>query len=477
LFPFPTEMKASSGIEWAIMLGVVGLDHHGAPTAVRERLAFLGETLLEALATLRRSEALTEAVILCTCNRTEIYAAGPSWAAVRTVVEEFLRAQYVASAPASQLPALAYGSLAGEDTLNQYLYASEGLEAARHLFNVAAGLRSMQVGESQVMGQVKSAFVAASRVGAVGEELHALFTAALKLGKRVRAETAISRADISISAAAVALARDALGGLTGRSALLIGAGRTNQLCARLLRAEGAQRLILANRTVDTAQELARAVNAEVATLSQLADLIPQVSLIISATAAPHLILPAAAVAEGCKGRHAPLVILDLAVPRDVEEAAGLLPSVCLYNIDALHGYGEIDGHAADLTRIAELVEEAVSDLNRWQQVRKVAPAIAALRKHVDASQEAELARAMAQLGHLTARDQEVVRQFGQRMVDKMFHHLVSRVREVAEREPADAVLDLLMQLFAVSNLPADEASLPAGGEIPAAPPVNRAVDE
>ena len=455
------------------MLGVIGLDHHGAPTSVRERLAFLDEALIEALATLRRSEALTEAVILCTCNRTEIYAAGPSWAAVRATVEAFLRAQYLASTPAGQLPPLAYGAPAGQDTLSHYLYASEGLEAARHLFLVAAGLRSMQVGESQVLSQVKSAFVAASRVGTVGEELHALFTAALKLGKRVRAETAISRADISMSAAAVALARDALGGLAGRSALLIGAGRTNQICARLLRAEGIGRLILANRTPDTAQELANTVDAEVASLSQLTELIPEVGLIISATAAPHLILSAATVAEGRKGRHAPLVILDLAVPRDVEEAAGLLPSVCLYNVDALRGYGEIDGHAADLEHIAELVEEAVSELNRWQQVRKVAPAIAALRKHVDASQQTELARAIGQLGHLDERDQEVVRQFGQRMVDKMFHHLVSRVRSVAENEPADAVLDLLMQLFAVSNPPTDEVSQAAGRETPVAPPTTR----
>jgi glutamyl-tRNA reductase len=455
------------------MLGVIGLDHHDAPTPVRERLAILDEGLVEALATLRRSEALSEAVILSTCNRTEIYAAGPSWAAVRAVAEAFLRAQYLAGAPARQPVALADG----QDALSHYLYASEGLEAARHLFQVASGLRSMQVGESQVLGQVKHAFVAASRAGAVGEELHALFTAALKLGKRARAETAISRADISISTAAVALARDALGGLAGRSALLIGAGRTNQMCARLLRAEGIGRLILANRTAETARDVADTIGAEVASLGQLTELIPQVGLIISATAAPHLVLSAAAVAEGCKGRHAPLVILDLAVPRDVEEAAGLLPSVCLYNIDALGAYGDRAGHATDLARIAELVEVAVSDLNRWQQVRKVAPAIAALRRHVDASQEAELARAMAQLGHLEARDQEVVRQFGQRMVDKMFHHLVSRVREVAEHEPPDAVLDLLMQLFAVSGTPPDGANLAAGRETAVAPPTTHPSSE
>ena len=455
------------------MLGVIGLDHHGAPTAVRERLAFVDETLIEALATLRRSEALSEAVILCTCNRTEIYAAGPSWSAVRQAVEEFLRAHYLAALPARPASAVADGKLAGQDELSQYLFEGEGLGATRHLFQVAAGLRSMQVGESQVLGQVKAAFVTASRAGAVGEELHALFTAALKLGKRARAETAISRADISMSAAAVALARDALGGLAGRSALLIGAGSTNQLCAQLLRAQGVRRLILANRTPEPAQDVARAVGAEVAPLSRIAELIPEVALIISATAAPHLILSAATVAEGCQGRRAPLVILDLAVPRDVEEAAGLLSSVCLYNIDALRGYGESDGHTTDLERIAELVEEAVSELNRWQQVRKVAPAIAALRRHVDASQEAELARALAQLGHLDERDREAVRQFGQRMVDKMFHHLVSRVRHVAEREPTDVVLDLLMQLFAVANAPTDEASQPAEQEAPVAPPVQR----
>ena len=399
-------------------------------------------------------------VVLCTCNRTEIYAAGPSWEAVRAMIEAFLREQYVAGARmllgVPPLDTQADDSAgAGQERLGQYLYAYTSLDAARHLFQVAAGLRSMQVGEAQVLGQVKAAFVAASRAGAVGEELHGLFTAALKLGKRARTETAISRADVSVSAAAVALARDALGGLAGRSALLIGAGRTNQLCAQLLRAGGVTRLILANRTPAAVQEFARSVQAETVALHGLVEVIPAVQLIISATAAPHLVLSSAMVAEACKGRHTPLVILDLAVPRDVEEEAGLLPSVCLYNIDALRGYGEGAGRAADLARIDELVEEAVSDLHRWQQVRTVAPAIAALRQHVDASQTVELARAMAQLEHLSARDREVVRQFGQRMVDKMFHHLVSRVRQVAEQEPADAVLALLMQLFAVPTPPAD----------------------
>ncbi len=462
------------------MLGVVGLDHHEAPTAVRERLAFTGNALLEALATLRRSEALSEVVILCTCNRTEIYAAGPSWEAARAVIEAFLHAHYLAGArmllgvpPLAADEARPADTGAGQGPLGQYLYAHAGMDAARHLFQVAAGLRSMQVGEDQILGQVKEAFVTASQAGAVGEELHGLFTAALKLGKRARAETAISRADVSISAAAVALARDALGGLAGRTALLIGAGRTNQRCAQLLRAEGITRLILANRTPETVQAFARSVKAEAVALNQLVDMIPMVQLIISATAAPHLVLSAATVAEACKGRHAPLVILDLAVPRDVEEAVGLLPAVCLYNIDALRGYGENTGRAADLERINALVEEAVSDLHRWQQVRKVAPAIAALRQHVDASHAAELARALAQLEHLNERDREVVRQFGQRMVDKMFHHLVSRVRQVAEKEPADAVLDLLMQLFAVSATPAEDKAEPVAGEAAAAPPPAR----
>ena len=459
------------------MIGVIGLDHHRAPMAVRERLAYTGEALHEAVLALGSAEALSEVVILSTCNRTEIYAAGPSWTEVCQVVEVFLTREYLAGGPtASALP----GSLAvGQpDTkgiepgaLSGYLSVREGLDAARHLFCVVAGLRSMQVGESQILGQVKEAFSIASRAGTVGEELHALFTTALRLGKRARTETDIARADVSISAAAVDLARDALGGLAGRSALLIGAGRTNQLCARLLRAEGVKRLILVNRTAETAQEVAAALDAEAAPISRLPELIPQVNLILSATAAPHIVLSAATVAQACQGRHAPLVILDLAVPRDVEETAGLLPSVCLYNIDALHGYGERAGHAADLERIHVLVEEAVVELHRWQQVRKVAPAIAALRQHVDASQASELARALGSLEHLDEHDREVVRQFGQRMVDKMFHHLVSRVRSIAQEESADAVVDLMMRLFAVPPVPentpqsghagSDQASIPS----------------
>ncbi|HEX6777520.1 MAG TPA: glutamyl-tRNA reductase [Ktedonobacterales bacterium] len=438
------------------MIGVIGLDHHRAPMAVRERLAFTGETLREAVLLLGSAEALSEVVILSTCNRTEIYAAGPSWPEVCQVVEAFLTRHYLAGGPASSAPG-------GSGALSRYLSVREGLDAARHLFCVVAGLRSMQVGESQILGQAKEAFSVASRAGTVGEELHALFTTALRLGKRVRTETDIARADISISAAAVDLARDALGGLAGRSALLIGAGRTNQLCGRLLRAEGVKRLVLVNRTAETAQEVADSLDAEAAPISRLPELIPQVSLILSATAAPHIVLSAATVAQACQGRHTPLVILDLAVPRDVEETAGLLPSVCLYNIDALHGYGERAGRAADLERIEELVDEAVVELHRWQQVRKVAPAIAALRRHVDASQELELARAMASLEHLDEHDREVVRQFGQRMVDKMFHHLVSRVRHIAQEESADDVVHLMMRLFAVPPSPENAAQSSAAG--------------
>ena len=431
--------------------------------AVRERLAFTGEALREAVLALGDADVLSEVVILSTCNRTEVYAAGASWAEVAQVVEAFLTRQYLAGGPVS--PA------AG--ALSRYLSVREGLDAARHLFHVVAGLRSMQVGESQILGQVKEAFSLASRAGTVGEELHALFTTALRLGKRARSETGIARADVSISAAAVDLARDALGGLTGRSALLIGAGRTNQLCARLLRAGGVKRLILVNRTAETAQEVADELGAEAAPISRLPELIPEVNLIISATAAPHIVLSAAAVAQACQGRHTPLVVLDLAVPRDVEETVGLLPSVCLYNIDALHGYGERAGHAADLERIRELVEEAVVELHRWQQVRKVAPAIAALRQHVDTSQALELARAMASLEHLDERDREVVRQFGQRMVDKMFHHLVSRVRHIAQEEEADEVVELMMRLFAVPPAP-ENTTLPDiagsdGASVPSQP--------
>ncbi|HEY7832308.1 MAG TPA: glutamyl-tRNA reductase [Ktedonobacterales bacterium] len=455
------------------MIGLLGLDHHWAPAEVRGRLSFSGERLIGALRALVGSPAITEAVLLSTCNRTEVYLAAPDWPAARAAVERFLARAHDAGPEApvpvgaasegtatatggSEAIAAAAATLPAEvasapHVLAGYLYSEEGPDAARHLLRVAAGLRSMLVGESQVLGQVKDALAAAEAAASAGDELRALFTQAIKVGKRARSETRLGQVDRSLAAAGIQVAAESLGGLAGRSALVIGAGRTSQLCARALRAAGVGRLVLANRSARAAADLAAAVAAETVALDDVSEAIGGADLIVSATAAPHTVLSAASVARGLRGRRTPLVIVDLAVPADVDPAAGLLPQVSLYTLDQLRATVDADpARAEDLAQAERVVEEGVRAWARARQVRLAVPGIAALRQHVDQSQRLELARALDDLAHLPERDRQVIERFGQRLVDKMFHHLVARIRALAEYDevPPDVTMRVLAQLFA-----------------------------
>lgn len=465
------------------MIGLLGLDYHLASVELRGRLSFADERLFAGLRALHAEPTIDEAIIISTCNRTEVYVATSDWLAATETVKRFLSDAYahntalVTAGAAALSPLVVPGESAASsaellddapahepartletipDALADALYVLEDTAAARHLFEVAAGLRSMVVGESQILGQVREALALAETADTVGDELRPLFTTALKAGKRARTETEIGRTDVSVASVAVRTAAEALGGLGGRSALLIGAGRTSQLTARLLREMGIDRLVLANRTALTAAELAAEVNGEAIALSAVADALPAVQLVVSATAAPHAILGASTVARGLTGRTDPLVILDLAVPPDVEEDVGLLPGVSLYTLDSLRGLDDtvaldVPGtRDAALGRAGEIVEESVHDYVRSRTMRLAVPGISALRRHVDRSEQAELSRAMAQLDHLSAEDRAIIERFGQRLVDKMFHHLVSRIRSLAEYDevPPDVTMRVLTQLFA-----------------------------
>ncbi len=480
------------------MIGLIGLDHHRAPAEVRGRLSFSGERLAAALRALAAAPEIAEVALLSTCNRTEVYVSAPEWPAARAAIARFLVATH-ALGPEAAVPAVpaAMGTRAAAQEaaasvegpglplslevaalpgtpgqvvemlgdLGQYVYEEEGVEAARHLMRVAAGLRSMLIGESQILGQVKDALAEAEATGSVGEELRALWTQAIKVGKRARTETQLGRVDRSLAAEAVRVASESLGGLAGKSALVIGAGRTSQLCAQQLRAEGIGRLVLANRSAAAAEELAVEVAGEPAALEDMCEALGGVELVISATAAPHVVLTAATVACGLAGRRAPLVIVDLAVPADVDPAAGLLPQVSLYTLDMLRtgsgsqesetpgGTEALAQEAAALAQAEALVEAGTREWARTRQMRQAVPGIAALRRHVDRSQTQELKRALEQLdrlGDVSDAEREVVERFGQRLVDKMFHHLVARIRSLAEYDevPPDVTMRVLARLFA-----------------------------
>ncbi len=473
------------------MIGLIGLDHHQGDVELRGRVSFSGERLLDALRTLAEESTIAEVAIISTCNRTEVYAAAEDWQPVSTAIRGFLRDTFLRSGHTQRLPLASSGGpmtrdamgatdrvssvssvssgaaldVAAQPTtftqqaaeqLDRTLYEYEGIQAARHLFRVAAGLQSMVVGEAQILGQVKDALAAAESVHVVGEELRSTFTTAIKVGKRARAETEIGRTDVSVAALAVRVARESLGGLGGRSALLIGAGRTSQMCAQLLRAEGIDRLFLANRTAQAAAELAAEVTGEAITLPEVESAIASVQLIISATAAPYMVLTSPTVARGTAGRRTPLVVVDLAVPPDVDEAVGLLPNVSLYTLDSLRsldGGSAIDivpQHEHELAHISQIIEDGLREFDRTRVLRLAVPGIAGLRRHVDASEQAELKRTLGQLQHLSEADRALVERFGERLVDKMFHHLVTRIRSLAEYDevPPDVTMKVLGRLFA-----------------------------
>lgn len=456
------------------MIGLLGIDHQHANADVRGRLSFASENLLEALRGLRAADDIDAVAVLSTCNRTEVYFTTANMASASSVARSFLESTYEAArnAQATNISGLAAAitvaneqNLGSSATLAQLpLYELQDQDAARHLFRVAAGLESIAVGESQILGQVKEALAAAESVQCVDKELRSLFTHAVEAGKRVRAETEIGRADVSVAALAVRVARESLGQLTGKSALIIGAGRTSRLCAQLLRGEGVARLLLANRTAQTAADLAAEVGGETLALQDIARVLPEVQLVISATAAPHVVLDAVTVARGLGNRHTPLIVIDLAIPADVEETVGLLPPVSLYTLDSLQAaVGQAlptaedgqDSQRPELQQAEAVLDQSLASYLRDQIVRRMVPGIAGLRRHVDRSEEAERTRTLAQLEHLTEAERQIVSRFGQRLVDKMFFHLVSRIRSLAEYDevPPEVTMRVLLRLFEDPDTP------------------------
>jgi glutamyl-tRNA reductase len=439
------------------MLLMLGLDHRRASVEARGRLSFTGEALTDALVTLRGRHEVSEAAILSTCNRTELYLATRRPETVAAEALQFLhdaatRAERIASpvSPAATREAI---------RLEEAIYTAYGLDVVDHLYHVAAGLRSMVIGEAQILGQVREALSIAETQRTAGEELRAAFTGAIQAGKRVRAETGISRADASVAGLAVHAARAELGDLADKTITLVGAGRTNQLSAQLLSQEGIRRLLIANRHVESARTLAEQSGGTSLALDDLGDAISQSDALICATAAPYPVISGSVIAP--RDASHPLLIIDLAVPADVTSDVGALPGVRLLTLDTLRELpsssmddpaiaSALLGHQADIEDAERIIARMLREYTKAQTVRLAAPGIAALRQHVDRSEEQELARALAQLEHLSARDRAIVERFGARLVDKMFHHLVRRIRTLAEYDeiPPETTMRVLAQLFA-----------------------------
>ena len=384
----------------------VGVSHRHAPLELRERLYLADGHAIDLAKELG-------AVVLSTCNRTEIYLEGGDSEVARFELER-------------------HSGLELEGVLATW----EGGEAVEHLFRVAAGLDSLVPGEAQILGQVRLAYEAALGAGATSPVLNRLFEDALHTGKRVRTEAKLAEMPESVAASAVDLAERELGSLDGKRALLFGAGRMSELAARDLRGRRAE-VVVSSRTLESAQELTERVGGRAAPFDAVAVELTEADIVISATRCPYPILHA----EAVQSRTKPLVLVDIAVPRDLDPAIGELERCTLFDIDALGG--GLVGREEDVREAEQIVAEEAARFAEWHRSRVAAPAIAALRRHAEEIRAEELARAEPRLAELSERERKTVETLTAQIVNKLLHAPTVRAKETGS-EP-------LRELFALRD--------------------------
>ncbi|PTD97180.1 glutamyl-tRNA reductase [Pseudothauera lacus] len=364
-----------------MQLYALGLNHHTAPLSIRERVAFRPERLDEALHDLTRASAVREAAILSTCNRTEMY--------------------FATEQPQAAADWLARFHTLSLEEIAPYLYTHPQRDAIRHVFRVASGLDSMVLGEPQILGQVKEAARRAEEAGTLGTLLHKLFQNTFAVAKEVRSTTAIGANIVSMAAAAVHLTERIFERVADQHVLFIGAGEMIELCAAHFAGAQPRSMTVANRTEARAQGVAERFGAQTLRLDLIGEMLPRFDVVISCTAAPLPIVGLGMVERAVKvRRHRPMVMVDLAVPRDIEPEIGALDDVFLYTVDDLAQVVDagLESRQQAVLEAEGIIDERVDGFIHWMQARDAVPTIRALRQHAEALRQAELERALRQLG-------------------------------------------------------------------------------
>ena len=406
---------------------LTGLSHRSTPLEVRERVSFTGEQLPDALVHLR--DEVGEGIILSTCNRTEIYSTPEDPAQARSSTEGYLAS---------------YHGL-GASEITPHLYSYSGAEAAQHLFRVASGLDSMILGESQILGQVRSALVAASDTYQVQVPLSRLFHGAIRTGRRVREETDIGRNALSISYAGVQLAQRVLGGLTGVRVLLIGAGEAGELVAKALRTVGVSDLMIANRTWERGEEVARRLGGRTIPFSQVGQAVGDADIIVAATEAEKFVVTSQMVTEAVgdrRPRH--LFFFDLSVPRNVDPEIASMENVSLFNIDDLSSIAEenLQERRGAVAEAEQIVDEELSRFMTWWDSLEAVELVKTLRRQAEETRLRELSRALGKLPGLQAKDRRVVEDLSRALVRKLLHDPTMRLKQRAGKAHIQAVRHL-----------------------------------
>jgi glutamyl-tRNA reductase len=424
----------------------LGISHKTAPVALRERLAFSEREASEFARQATATAEVREAVVISTCNRTEVYL----------VVGDPVRAE------ADVLGLLARRAEIRPTELAEAIYSPRNCDAARQLYRVTAGLESMIVGEAEIQGQVKRSHEAAMRAGCTGPLSNRLFAAALSTGKRVRTETSIGASRVSIPSVAVDLALSVLGGLQERHVVVLGAGETSELTARALADQGAGTFFVANRHADRALSLAQRFGGTVVGLDGLPEQLLGADIVLSSTSSPHPIVGRDELELVMRERQQrPLLLIDIAVPRDIEAACGELQGVSLYDIDDLQAVvaRNLSTRASEAPRAQEIVEEEIHRFARWLGQLDTLPTISALREHGNELVEQVLSENSGRWESASPRDLARIEAVARAVMSRLLHEPTIRLRSLSE-ERGHASLELVRELFALrEDAPSQE--LPA----------------
>ncbi|MEK6759414.1 MAG: glutamyl-tRNA reductase [Deltaproteobacteria bacterium] len=424
-------------------LVIVGLNHKTSPVEIREKLSFPAQTIGEPLKKLTGHYGLNEGVILSTCNRVEVLAITSDMEKGVWQIKRFL-------ADFHSIPL---------EKLDEHLYVHCGEAAVKHLLRVAAGLDSMVVGEPQILGQVKDSYSYAVEHNTAGVVVNKLYHKVFQVAKRIRTETKIGESAVSISFAAVELARKIFGDLSGKTVMLIGAGEMAELAAKHLINNGIKEIIVANRTYEKAVELVKGFGGTAIMFREFAHYLKNADIVIASTGATTFIIKPDMVQEVMRERkQKPMFYIDISVPRNIDPLVNNIDNAYVYDVDDLQGV--VSSNIQERNKEAEAAEkiiiEEIDNFYRWIKSLDVVPTIIALRQTCDQIRKTELARSLPSLSALTEKDQKVLEAMTSAIVNKILHHPVTHLKKEANRVEGDLYIDTIRKLF---DLTVDEQAV------------------
>lgn len=413
---------------------VTGVSHKTAPVAVRERLAFREDALPAALENLKSREGVNEAVILSTCNRVEITVTTDDDADAQAIVDSFLNEQKAVHS----------------ETMRPHIYRHEGREAIHHLFRVAASLDSMVIGEPQILGQLKNAYTAAKNCGALCGWLDGLLGRTFSVAKRVRSETGIGQMAVSVSYAAVELARKIFGDLSGRTIMIVGAGKMSELAARHLRRSGASHVFVTNRTHERAVEMAALFQGTPVEYTRFVSMLPEVDIVITSSGAPHYVLQKEDMQRVISARrNKPMFLIDIAVPRNIDPAVNQIDNIFLYDIDDLQEV--VNANLRERMKEAEHAEALVADeVDRTMarlKVAEVTPTIVGLQEQLEQIRTGELEKVRRKYGPFSPEQEQALEMLTRGIINKVAHGPISELRNHAGRPEGAHVVAAIRKAF------------------------------